>query len=215
LSRDRVHVVYNGIDLKAFSDIPSKIRGENQATDGALRVGTVGRLVGQKGIEYFLRAAVEVRKEFPNTKFFIVGDGPDRESLERLTDDLGIRTQVVFSGSRSDMPNVYASLDVFVLASIDEGMPMALLEALAARKAAVASFVGAIGKVIKTGQSGMLVPARDVEALAAAIATLLRDANLRTRLGENGCREVRENYSSQAMAYRYRTHYELMLGQHT
>lgn len=206
----KVTTIDNGIDLAPF-DSATPALAQEIAKGERLLVGTAGRMVAQKGMDYFLRAAREVLNQAPQAMFAVVGDGPDREKLERLAKELGIAESVLFTGSRSDMPQVYASLDVFVLASLDEGMPMALLEALASCRAVVATQVGAVPKLIIPGQTGMLVPAADVKALADAILVLLRNPDLRGRLGRNGSALVHKQFSSRAMSQQYLRLYDQLL----
>lgn len=210
ISAAKINTIDNGIDLARFaSAIPAP--AAELAKGERLLIGTVGRMVAQKGMDYFLRAAREVLNEAPQAMFAIVGDGPDHEKLERLAKELGIAEHAVFTGSRADMPQVYASFDVFVLASIDEGMPMAILEALASSCAVVATQVGAVPKLIVSGQTGMLVPAADVKALADAVLVLMRNPDLRARLGRNGSALVHKQFSSRAMSQQYLRLYERLL----
>jgi glycosyltransferase involved in cell wall biosynthesis len=206
----RITTINNGIDLAPF-DAAVPLLAEELRKGNRPLIGTVGRLVSQKGMDYFLRAARSVLQEIPEALFVVVGDGPDRAKLEQLAKDLGIEGQVVFTGSRADMPQVYASLDVFVLASLDEGMPMAVLEALASNRAVVATQVGAVPQLIVSGQTGMLVPAADVQGLADAILVLLRNPELRARLGGAGCALVHKEFSSRVMSQAYLRRYEQLL----
>jgi len=206
----KISTINNGIDLVPFASATPTLAQEIKKGDRLL-IGTVGRLVSQKGMDYFLRAARTVLNEMPEALFAVVGDGPDRGKLERLAKELGIEGHVVFTGSRADMPNVYASFDVFVLASLDEGLPMAVLEALASNRAVVATQVGAVPKVIVSGQTGMLVKAADVPGLADAILVLLRTPELRARLGRNGSALVHKQFSSRVMSQEYLRLYEQLL----
>jgi glycosyltransferase involved in cell wall biosynthesis len=203
----QVRVIDNGIDLSSFSH-PRATLAEQINSGSNLVVGTVGRLVPQKGLEFFLRAAREVLPDFPNAAFVVIGAGPDREKLERMTRDLGIDRGVTFTGPCADMPGAYASMDVFVLASVDEGMPMVILEALASRRAVVATSVGAVPRLIVPGETGLLVPPRDVQALKIAILKLLNDSPLRARLGNAGEELVKRNHSRDHMAQNYLQLYE-------
>jgi len=206
----KITTINNGIDLVPFGSATPILAEEINKGNRPL-IGTVGRLVSQKGMDYFLRAARAVLHEIPEALFAVVGDGPDRAKLQRQAKDLGIEGQVVFTGSRADMPQVYASLDVFVLASLDEGMPMAVLEALASNRAVVATQVGAVPKLIVSGQTGMLVPPANVQGLADAILVLLRNPELRARLGRNGGALVHKQFSSRVMSQEYLRRYEQLL----
>jgi glycosyltransferase involved in cell wall biosynthesis len=200
--KKKIHIIDNGIDLLTFSSVnptlTEKIKNRNK-----LVVGTVGRLVPQKGLEYFLRAARDVLLEFPDVIFVFIGAGPDREKLEMMAKEWAIEQNVQFTGHCADMPGAYASLDVFVLASVDEGMPMAILEALASKRPVVATSVGAVPRLIVSGKTGLLVAPRDVPALKKAILRLLRDSSLRLQLGIAGEAMVKRTHSRQAMAQNY------------
>lgn len=202
IAEQKISVIDNGIDLSPFDSAAPVLKSELQAGDRRL-IGTVGRLTGQKGMEYFLAAAQKLLREFPDLMFAIVGDGPDRQKLERMARELQIEKSVHFTGARSDMASVYASLDVFVLASIAEGMPMALLEAMASGRPVVATAVGAVPQIVAFGTTGMLVRPKDPAELANAIASLLRHADLSERVARNGQTAVRKQFSSQVMTEKY------------
>jgi len=210
----KVTVIGNGIDLSRFvgaSPTLSKELNKGQR----LFIGTAGRLIPQKGIEYFLMAASEVLKEFPTLLFGIVGEGLHRSALEGLMRDLDIERSVVFTGPRADMPNVYASFDIFVLPSLEEGMPMTVLEALASGLPVIATKVGAVAKLVFPNQTGILVQPSEAGGLSAALISLIRDPELRARLGQNGRSLVQNEYSSSVMAQRYQRLYEGLLNEKT
>lgn len=213
LPQRKVTTIDNAIELAPFRAPKPTLREEmpNQAT---MLVGLVGRLTPQKGGEYFLRTAAALLGEFPDVRFVLVGEGPERKRLEQLAQELGIAAQVGFLGRREDMPGVYASLDVLVLPSINEGLPMTILEALATGTPVVATAVGAVPKLIVPGRTGLLVEPRDTAGLRAAVARLLTDAKLRKELGENGRAWVRQGFSSAAMADKYLDLYRQVLQTH-
>ncbi len=156
---DKIHLVRNGIDLRPFDNAQPSLRSGPQANRPAI-VGLVGRLSIEKGVDIFLRAAARVLAELPSTKFVVVGEGPDRDKLESLIDDLKIRGSVSMLGRRDDMPSVYASLDIMVSASRQEGLPIAILEGMASRLPLVATAVGEVPTVVLDGRTGVLLPPR-------------------------------------------------------
>lgn len=206
----RISILGNGIDLEPFRAASPTLAAEIRKGD-RLVVGLVGRLVPAKGPEYFLQAAREVLKRFPKTLFIFVGEGPEHRRLEKLTRELGIEHNVNFVGQRRDMPGVYSSLDVLALPSLTEGLPMTILEALAAKRAVVATRVGAIPDVVLHERTGLLIEPRDVSALQHALERLLGDAALRLRLGEAGCALVRQKFSAEAMARNYLDLYQRLV----
>ena len=141
------------------------------------------------------------------TRFLRLGI-EDRDKLEQLIDKLGIRTSVEMLGRREDMASVYASLDVMVSSSRQEGLPMAILEGMASGRALVATAVGEVPSVVIDGQTGVLVPAEEVEPLAAGLVELLRDTAERTRLGTAARKLVEEEYSADRMTADYLSVYE-------
>jgi glycosyltransferase involved in cell wall biosynthesis len=198
----KICLVRNGIDLRPFQNAVPVLR-EGLTSDRTLILGLIGRLAWEKGIDIFLRAATRVLVEFPGAKFVVVGEGPDKDKLERLVDELNIRESVSMLGRRDDMPSVYASLDVMVSSSRQEGLPMAILEGMASRLPLVATAVGEVPTVVLDGCTGVLVPAEDVDSLAAGIVGLLRDPEKRTRLGAAARQRIEEEYSAERMTADY------------
>jgi glycosyltransferase involved in cell wall biosynthesis len=199
---EKVDLVRNGIDLRPFDNVVPSLR-EVSASDGPLIVGLIGRLSWEKGIDIFLRAVARVVVEFPSAKFVVVGEGPDQDKLELLIDELGIRENISMLGRREDMPSIYASLDVMVSSSRQEGLPMAILEGMASGLPLVATAVGEVPTVVKDGRTGVLVPPEDADSLAVAIVDLLRDSAKRLRLGEAAKQLIKEEYSAERMTADY------------
>lgn len=207
----KLATVYNGTDLSRFASATRSLR-EELGIGGGLLIGTVGRLETQKGLEYFIRAAREVLSEFPDAQFVVIGEGSLRSRLQEMIHDLKLGSSLRLLGERTDMPTVYAALDLFVLASVDEGMPMTILEALAASRPVVATRVGAVEKLVVPEVTGLLVESKDVAALRDAILRCLRDPALARHLGANGQRHVRNSFSAEAMARNYEDIYSQALG---
>jgi glycosyltransferase involved in cell wall biosynthesis len=210
IPHDRIATISNGVDVSAFRNArPTLVEAIPKGK--RMIVGTVARLVPLKGIEYLLRAAREVLADFPNTLFVLAGDGPSRKQLEELARELGIASKVRFVGERRDMRGVYASMDIFVLPSLNEGMPMAILEAFAAGKPVIATSVGGVPKVVLHEQTGLLVQPVDTFGLRNAIVRLLTDSDLRSQLGAKGQALVERHFSVEAMALEYRGLYERLV----
>ncbi len=164
-------------------------------------IGTVGRLVLIKGHTWLIRAVPQVLAEFPQACVVLIGDGPLLGELKELAADLGISQHVVFLGTRHDIPECLAVLDLFVLPSLNEGMGRALLEAMAVGCPVVATRVGGIPDVVADGTTGLLVPPRDDRALAEAILTLLRDRSRRAAYGEAARRYVDGRFDIETMVH--------------
>jgi glycosyltransferase involved in cell wall biosynthesis len=174
-------------------------------------IGSVGRLSTEKGHRFLVEALPGVLARVPDCALVLAGDGPERSALMSRARDLGIAAQVHFIGVRNDIANVLSSVDVFVMPSLVEGSPLALIEAMMAEKAIVASTVGAIPQMLQDRVSGMLVPPGDVSALSSAIATLLEQRELSQSLARNAGRTSAERYSADRMAERYATVYRKLL----
>lgn len=213
VATQRIVRISNGVDLAPFKSIPGKTA--NRADKGKVVVGMIGRLVKEKGVHHFLRAVAEVRQSCPDTKFLVIGDGPERESLKKLAHDLGIEATVVFLGHCSDMPAKYASLDICVLPSLLEGMPMTVLEALAAGMPVIATAVGEIPRMVDTDVNGLLVSPGNVAELAAAMKRLICNPTLRLQMGEDGRNKARLFFSAERMAESYIDVYHSILGSGT
>jgi glycosyltransferase involved in cell wall biosynthesis len=199
---DKISLISNGVDTVRFQS--SNDAGKSgSCVWSRKRVGVVARLAKEKGIPFLLTAAKDVLQEFPDTEFCLIGDGPERGHLESLARELGIEKNVKFWGTRTDMPSVYAQLDVFVLPSLQEGLPMAVLEALAAGKPVIATRVGAVPKLVIPGKTGILIEAGDAAAIRNAISVYLRDPAIGLEFGVNGAKHIRENYSAISMAGSY------------
>jgi glycosyltransferase involved in cell wall biosynthesis len=206
---EKIKTIANGIDVTAFERAqPLPLLKD----EGSIVVGVVARLDLQKGFEYLLRAARELCKMFPGLKIVIAGEGPDRSAIEEMIEQYGLQSSVVLAGQQSNMPAVYAAMDIFVLPSLNEGLPMTVLEAMAASKPVIATSVGAIPSVIRDGETGLLVAPKDSEGLRNAVASLLNDPGRRKRLGDQAHAWVSQNYTSEAMALKYREMYEEVLG---
>ena len=186
--------IHNGIDtssVRSSQSVGAK-RKEFQISESTLVVVSVGRLMPVKGIEYLLSAVSLCLKDTDklDLRLVIVGDGPSRAALEGLAIQLGIAQYTLFLGARNDVYDLINMFDIFVLPSLHEGIPMALLEAMALERAIVASRVGGIPEVIDNMIEGKLAPAQDVQALKEAILELARSPNLRARLGRSARERV-------------------------
>lgn len=201
---EKIVTVYNGVVPEKFSRGPDreyfgKVTG---IPAGCRVVGTVARLAPQKGVAGFIRAAALVAKDSGDTAFLVVGDGPLRAGLEQLARDLGLAGRIFFAGERPDVDSIMPCLDVFVLASLTEGLPLSVLEALAARRPVVATRVGGIPEVIRPGVNGLLVDPGDITGLAGSIRGALGDPEGSRAMGERGRETVLERFTVAGMVSR-------------
>ncbi len=195
----RMTVIRNGVALPSQLDgAVAHLETPDPRGDGPL-VGMVGRLSWKKGYEFALAAAARLHERIPALRFDVVGDGPLREDLERAAASLGLRDTVRFLGERRDAPDLMRTFDCYVLSSVIEGMPNALLEAMALGRPVVTTSAGGSAEVVVDGESGLVVPPGDAEALADAVLRVLVDPALAARLGAAGQRRAREHFSLEAM----------------
>jgi glycosyltransferase involved in cell wall biosynthesis len=184
-----------GIDLAPFADAP---RDESLASElglsGHAVVGIVGKLSAVKGHQHFLAAAALIARSHDAVRFLIVGDGPRRIELEQQAAELGIAEATRFVGAREDVPALLKLMDVFVLSSLSEGAPNAIMEAMAAGVPVVATRVGGVPELVADGSTGILVEPRDPVALADAIADLLDDRTRAILMGRSGQSVARERF---------------------
>lgn len=182
---ERCHVIYNGVDVDEFSSpsrSASQIRADLGIGEKNRVVGKIARLHPVKDHETFLKAAAEVLREVPDTVFLVVGKGPLLGELRRLADRLGIAGRVVFTGNRSDIPDILSILDVSVICSKKEGFNNVVLESMAAGVPMVATNVGGNREVVVDGETGFLVPPGDSAGVAQAVVRILQSDSLASRM---------------------------------
>ena len=199
----RIVTVHEGIDLHRVQVEPAaNIHAEFWLPTHAPIVGAVAALTQEKGHKYLIDAAALVVRDVPDARFVILGEGDLREPLERQVKELHLDKHVVLPGFRADILSFIRSFDVFVMSSLFEGLGTSLLDAMALSKPAVASDTGGIPEVVADGETGLLVPPRDVRELAAAIVTLLKDPDRRDRMGRAGLERVKRLFNADTMVER-------------
>jgi glycosyltransferase involved in cell wall biosynthesis len=197
---DRVAVVHNGRDLRGYADAePASLREAFDVPTDAPLVGTVGRLVERKGGYDLLAAWPRVRQAVPDAHLVFVGDGVERDGLTDRARDLGIADSVHFAGTRDDVPAVLAALDCFVFPSHYEGLPGALLEAMAAGRPIVATDIEGSDELLVDGECGLLVPPHAPSGLADALVRVLTDRPLADRLGTAARERAFDRFSLPSM----------------
>ncbi len=215
----RVVCIPNGIDTTTFATVTGANGARpllgSFAPPGTVLIGTVGRLDGVKDhaglISAFCHLCDTLPGERQHLRLILVGEGPQRSALESQIAGTGLSTQIRLLGNRNDVAPLLAEFDIFVLSSIAEGMPGAVLEAMATGLPVVATAVGGVGEVVMAGVTGTLVGASDAKALAAALATYVADKTLRTRHGTAGRERVVARFSLQTMLAAYTELYDGLL----
>ncbi|MBD3412867.1 MAG: glycosyltransferase [Candidatus Aminicenantes bacterium] len=210
LDKKRIRVVPSGIDYTPFENIASKdyLHRELGFSKDDFLVGIVAHLADHKGHKYLIEAAGILKKKAPHIKLVIVGKGPLRMELDEQAKETNVDDIIFFLGFREDVPQILASLDLFVLSSYLEGLGTSIMDAMASHLPVVATEVGGIPELVTHEKTGLLVPPRDPDSLAQAILRLYNDRKLATLYGENGYKEVHEKFSSRAMAKKVIKEYE-------
>jgi len=196
--KDAAVVIYNGIEVdryyvelpRARKDMMRKQMGFNE---GPI-IGTVGRLSPVKGHRYLLHAMREVHGENNLANLLIIGDGPYEGYLKKLSEELGLSGVTTFVTSQVDLRDYYSLIDIYVFPSIQEGLGLALLEAMASSRACIATAVGGISNVIDEGKNGLLVPPAESHLLAEKIKTIMRDKALANSLRKAARESVEKKF---------------------
>jgi len=211
---EKLLTIENGVDVRPFigqDKAGEELRKNYGIASSAPLFGIIGRLKPQKDHMTFLRAAAEIYLQRPDARFLIIGDGPLRTELEKKTSDMGLLPALHFTGLRNDIPAVLAALDVLVLSSKWEGLPVTLLEGMAASCPVVATAVGGVSHAVLSDISAFLVQPEDSLALAKACLRLANDPDLCKRMGKAGFKHVVEEYSLGKMIDRIAALYDALL----
>jgi glycosyltransferase involved in cell wall biosynthesis len=206
---EKIQVIHNGVHAERYAPQPVDPKMRLQFAGNLSRpvVLTTARLEKMKGLSYLLEAAVLV----PEAMFLLAGEGPLRGELESLAGEFGISDRVVFLGFRQDVGELLASCDFLVLPSLFEGLPLSILEAMAAGKAVVASQTGGNGEAVIHEETGLLVPPGDPERLASAIRRLITEPGLSRRFGDAGRSRLLREFTAGRMVEQYHATYQALL----
>ena len=192
---EKLRIIRNGVDIEKFQ-VPSEREVLFPDVGNGKLIVLVGNMHSDvKGHPSLIAAAPAVLREFPSTRFVLVGDGEERESFVRQVSDLGLSWNFLFLGRRSDMPRILASCDIAVLPSRGEGLPNAVLEYMAAGLPVVVSRVGGSEELVQHGVTGLLVPSEDSAALSAAFLRYLRNPEEAKQMAQSGREFVTRNFS--------------------
>jgi len=204
ISPEKAVVIFNGVEDCSLAPPPR--------TGAGPRIVCVASLREKKGHRHLLDALSRLRPRYPDLRLLLAGEGPLREPLERMAGSMGLAGAVEFLGHRPDVASVLASADIFVMSSLEEGMPNALLEAMSAGLPPVVTRVGGNEEVVGEGEAGLLVPAADPAALASALDSLLGDEERRRRMGSAARRRFEQNFTIDRMIAAYQSLYDEVLG---
>jgi glycosyltransferase involved in cell wall biosynthesis len=212
-----ISVLHNGIDTEEWAPCPTRptLREELSLPQAVPVLGYVGRIMPEKDLETWLRAAAVVGQRYPEAQFVLVGEGRDASTLkdlQQLATDLGIGTRVHFPGYRSYLLPVYAAFDLFILTSRREGLPNSILEAMAMGVPVVTTDVAGTKELVVHGQTGFVLPQGDVQGIAQAMLTLLDEPHLRQSMGLAGRKRVEQEFSFTGRLQHIEALYARLLG---
>ncbi len=204
ISSNKIEVIPNGRDMSVFKKAtPAEDIRQLRTNADTKIVGTVGRLVKQKGHQDLLTAWEGVSSKYSNAELVIVGDGPEHETIEDRAAELGISSSVHLLGTRDDVPEILTALDIFVFPSHFEGLPGALIEAMASGLPIVATNVDGNAELIDHDTSGLLVPIKEPTQLADGLMTLLLDTDRCEKYGNVARKRAISNYSNEKVVTKF------------
>jgi L-malate glycosyltransferase len=195
--KDNVITIHNSINADFISptNSPSDVRKMLGLSQNCVLVGSAGRLAPIKGYDIFLEMAAIIIKKAPEVKFLLIGDGPSRKSLEEKACNLGLGDAVIFPGFRDDIADLMKALDIFVISSYNEGIPMVVLEAMTLGIPVVSTKVGGIKEILVHNVTGMLSESGNPQGLADACLTLLENPELSKKLSNAARKRIDEEFS--------------------
>jgi len=214
---DRISVIYNGVELNRYNPDrynSKEIRRSLDIDNNVLVVGTIGRLVYQKGFSYFLEAAKRVYSEKEQIRFVIVGHGPEENNLKKMAEAIGISNVCIFTGQRFDIPELLSAFDVFVLSSVLEGLPRIVIEAMAMERPIVATDIEGVREELTHERSGLLVPPANPNTLSGAILNLLNDKEKAKSLSYEARKRAEKIFDLKLTLANIETLYKEVLAQH-
>lgn len=198
---EKLTVIHNGVDCDVCKpdDARERLREKFRIPGGSVVLICVGRMDGFKGYADLIAAFEKLFPDFPSSLLLLVGDGPLRESFEADVLRRGLFGSVRFTGYREDVPDLLCASDIFVLASLKEGFPYTILEAMAAGRPVVATDVGGNKEAVLDGVTGIIVEPKNVEQLSAAVSSLVSDEAVRKEMGAKGVQRVKTLFSKEKM----------------
>lgn len=214
ISKNKIVTIENGVDNEKYEKIVNKAEKKQELGiyDNGPVLGVCARLTIEKGIEYLIKAMPNILTVYPNAKLLIAGDGALKEELERLSISCQVSDHILFLGSRLDIPELLKIFDIYILPSISEGLPMIILEAMAAGCPIVATEVGGVPKAIVDGENGLLVRPGDPEQLFKSIKKLSDDEKLQEQFISRSKEIFKKQFSAKNMARQYEALYLKSLG---
>lgn len=193
---ERLSLIANGVDTRIFSPRPRRpeFRVLHNISETAPLVGFVGRLALEKGPDLFIRTAELIHKTLPNTQFLVVGEGPMEDEIRQRIGQSDLENCIHLAGVLADMQDIYPEFDILVSSSRSEGMPLVVLEAMAAGIPIVATDVGGVSEIIESAMTGFLAKTGDIEALAHFVITIFANPRLKQAMGQAARQRVERRF---------------------
>ena len=205
----KIKVIYNGTDIMAFDSRSQQKSSFNVSKDlGPFLIGTVGSLTERKGHRYLFQAMSSIRKKNPHAHLIVIGEGPEKERLEKMRVALGLESAITMLGFQENVAPILKQLDVYVHPSVQEPFGIAVLEAMAAGKCVVATAVGGVPEIVVQGETGYLVPAQNSDQLSSAISAAFANWKNTVRMGKNGRNRVLEMFDIDVTVRGYENLYQ-------
>ena len=208
---DKYRLIRYGIEYTEFISGDQKIKEEFGINSTDLIVGMISCFKPQKSPQDFIKLSFLVNRILPNVKFLLVGDGILRNQVKKLINKFQLQNKVILTGWRRDIPRILSAIDVFVLTSLWEGLPISVLEAIAFSKPVVATNTGGIEEIVVEGKNGFLVKPRDIKSLSERLTVLLRNESLRKDMGQNAKGLFDFNFSVENMVQNNQDLYENLI----
>lgn len=211
MKEDRVAVIHNAV-MPLERDRKEDQLIKELHCSGNYLVGNVGRLSAQKGMKYFIRAIPLILKEHANVRFLIIGSGEEEENLRALAEETGAEPYLYFMGYREDIQNLISQLDLLVLSSLWEGLPLTPIEAYSAGKTVVATAVDGTPEIVRDGIDGLLIPVRDSDAIAAKVNYLIDHPAVQSELEKNALERYHSEFTFEMFSDSYLAYYGSLEG---
>jgi glycosyltransferase involved in cell wall biosynthesis len=214
-NKEKYRLIRYGIDYIEFSNRVEGLRETLGISAQDLLIGMIACFKPQKSPQDFIKLAYLVSKAIPHTKFLLVGDGILRRQIERLISEYNLEQQVILTGWREDILRILSAIDIFVLTSLWEGLPISVLEAMAASRPVVVTNTGGITEIIAEGKNGFLVSQGDINKLAERVIELLKDNILRNQIGQNARNSLGYDFTLENMVRHAENLYQDLIKQKT
>jgi len=208
---NKISVVHDGIDMNRFKPNSNILTNQYPQAAGKFLIGNTSSLVAHKDYPTFLKTAKNLLVIHKNLHFFIIGEGKRKAELEQLANELGITKNLTFTGFRTDITEILAELDLFLMTSSEEGLGTSVLDAMATKVPVVSTNAGGLPESVIHGKTGLVANVGDIEQLTNCVSNLLTDEGLRALLVENAHKHIAENFTKQLMAKKTLAIYQQVL----